>query len=155
MLLGSAQDHKRVGDGDTGPNTGGMGAYSPAPGFTAGAGAACMERIIRPALAEMARRGTPFRGVLFAGLMLTADGPKLIEFNVRFGDPECQVLLIRLKVRPAAGIAGGLRRGAGDFDLRWHDTAALPSSWRPAAIPDAPERGSTIHGLAEAARGRG
>ncbi len=94
--LGSAQDHKRVGDGDTGPNTGGMGAYSPPPALSPALEAAAMDRIIRPALAEMARQGTPFRGILFAGLMVTADGPKLIEFNVRFGDPECQVLMVRL-----------------------------------------------------------
>jgi phosphoribosylamine--glycine ligase len=94
--LGSAQDHKRVGDGDTGPNTGGMGAYSPPPALSPALEHAAMERIIRPALAEMARQGTPFRGILFAGLMVTAEGPKLIEFNVRFGDPECQVLMVRL-----------------------------------------------------------
>jgi phosphoribosylamine--glycine ligase len=94
--LGSAQDHKRVGDGDTGPNTGGMGAYSPPPALSPALEAAAMDRIVRPALAEMARQGTPFRGILFAGLMVTAEGPKLIEFNVRFGDPECQVLMVRL-----------------------------------------------------------
>jgi phosphoribosylamine--glycine ligase len=94
--LGSAQDHKRVGEGDIGPNTGGMGAYSPPPALSPALEAAVMERVIRPALAEMARQGTPFRGILFAGLMITEDGPQLIEFNVRFGDPECQVILARL-----------------------------------------------------------
>src|ERR1700761_4072053 len=94
VLLGSAQDHKRVGDGDTGPNTGGMGAYSPVAGFPPPAEEACLEQIVQPALREMFRRGTPFRGVLFAGLILTAEGAKLIEFNVRFGDPECQVLML-------------------------------------------------------------
>ena len=113
--LGSAQDHKRVGDGDTGPNTGGMGCYAPTPMFSPALEHAAMERIVRPALAEMARRGTPFRGVLFAGLMLTPDGPKLIEFNVRFGDPECQALLLRLQLRSAAGAAGRVRRRAGAF----------------------------------------
>ncbi len=93
VLLGTARDHKRVGDGDTGPNTGGMGAVSPVPGFDP---AAAMETFVTPALRIMAGRGTPFRGVLFAGLMLTADGPRLIEYNVRFGDPECQALLPRL-----------------------------------------------------------
>ncbi len=97
LLLGSAQDHKRVGDGDTGPNTGGMGSYAPAPIFPPALEQAAMQRIVQPALAEMARRGTPFRGILYAGLMLTGDGPKLIELNVRLGDPECQVLLPRLK----------------------------------------------------------
>ncbi len=95
--LGAAQDHKRAGEGDTGPNTGGMGAYSPPPAFTEALRDDVMARIVTPALAEMARRGTPFRGVLFAGLMLTPDGPRLIEFNVRFGDPECQALMVRLR----------------------------------------------------------
>lgn len=96
VALGSAQDHKRVGDGDTGPNTGGMGAYSPAPVVTPAIEQEVMERIIRPTLAAMREDGTPFTGVLFAGLMIGRDGPKLIEFNVRFGDPETQVLLPRL-----------------------------------------------------------
>ena len=95
--LGAAQDHKRVGEGDTGPNTGGMGACAPPPVLTPALAAAAMQRIIRPALAELARQGTPFRGILFAGLMLTADGPKLIEFNVRLGDPEAECLLPRLQ----------------------------------------------------------
>ncbi len=93
LYFGSAQDHKRVGEGDTGPNTGGMGAYAPAPRMTPDLVEEVMARIIRPTLAEMNRRGTPFAGMLFAGLMLTTDGPKLIEFNTRFGDPETQVLL--------------------------------------------------------------
>ena len=93
VFLGAAQDHKRLGDGDTGPNTGGMGALSPVPGFDP---AAAMDGFIRPALAEMARRGTPFQGVLFAGLMIADDAPRLIEYNVRFGDPEVQVLAMRL-----------------------------------------------------------
>ena len=96
LHLGAAQDHKRVGEGETGPNTGGMGSYSPTPSFPPALQEAAMDGIIRPALAEMARRGTPFRGILYAGLMLTAEGVKLIEFNVRFGDPECQALLPRL-----------------------------------------------------------
>ncbi|TPG16623.1 phosphoribosylamine--glycine ligase [Sphingomonas koreensis] len=95
--FGSAQDHKRVGDGDTGPNTGGMGAYSPAPVLTPELDARAIDEIIRPTIAALARAGTPFSGVLYAGLMLTADGPKLIEYNVRFGDPECQVLMMRLE----------------------------------------------------------
>ena len=149
--LGSAQDHKRVGEGDTGANTGGMGAYAPALVFSPALEQATMDRIIRPALAEMARRGTPFRGVLFAGLMLTEQGPKLIEFNVRFGDPECQVLLLRLKsdLLPAlqAACDGELR----NFDLRWHDTAALGVVMAARGYPDAPERGSEIRGLEGAA----
>ena len=93
----SAQDHKRVGEGDTGPNTGGMGAYSPAPVMDDALSARVMDEIINPALRGMAQMGTPFVGVLFAGLMLTKDGPKLIEFNVRFGDPETQAILPRLQ----------------------------------------------------------
>ena len=93
LSLGSAQDFKRIGDGDTGPNTGGMGAYSPVPGFTGGD--ALAQSLLAPVVDELARRGTPFIGVLFAGLMLTSDGPKLLEFNARFGDPETQVLMPR------------------------------------------------------------
>ena len=111
ILLGAAQDHKRVGEGDTGPNTGGMGAYSPLPAFHAGAGKGGDRADHPPGAGEMARRGTPFRGVLFAGLMLTEDGPKLIEFNVRFGDPECQVLLLRLQSDLLPALHGGVRRG--------------------------------------------
>ncbi len=152
LLLGSAQDHKRVGDGDTGPNTGGMGAYAPVPAFPPALEQACLDQIVRPALTEMVRRGTPFRGILFAGLMLTADGAKLIEFNVRFGDPECQVLLLRLQsdLLPAlqAACDGELR----DFALRWHDTAAVAVVMAARGYPDAPERGSTIRGLDQAAR---
>ena len=95
--FGSAQDHKRVGDGDTGPNTGGMGAYSPAPVLTPLLEGEVLERIIAPTVKAMADAGTPYSGVLYAGLMLTAEGPKLIEYNCRFGDPECQVLMMRLE----------------------------------------------------------
>ena len=150
LPFGSAQDHKRVGDGDTGPNTGGMGAYSPVPVFTPELEQAAMDRIVRPALAEMARRSTPFRGILFAGLMLTSEGPKLIEFNTRFGDPECQVLLGKLRsdLLPAlqAACDGELRH----FDLRWHDGARIAVVMAARGYPNAPERGSTIHGLAQA-----
>src|SRR5262249_47878115 len=113
-LLGGAQDHKRIFDGDQGPNTGGMGAYSPAPVVTAGIAEQAMARIVRPALAGLAAAGTPFKGILFAGLMIGSDGPQLIEFNVRFGDPECQVLLPRLKsdllAAPVAAREGRLRK---------------------------------------------
>ena len=121
--LGMAQDHKRVGDGDVGPNTGGMGAFSPTA--TPAIEADAMERFIRPTLAEMARRGTPFRGVLFAGLMLTEQGPKLIEYNVRFGDPECQCLLLRLKSDLLAALVAACEGELANFDLRWHDRAAV------------------------------
>ncbi|WP_158921678.1 phosphoribosylamine--glycine ligase [Acidisphaera sp. S103] len=151
LLLGSAQDHKRVGDGDTGPNTGGMGAYTPVPSFPADLEHACMDKVIRPALKEMARKGMPFRGILFAGLMLTEEGAKLIEFNVRFGDPECQVLLARMKsdLLPAlqAACDGELR----DFDLRWNDLASVAVVMAARGYPEAPQRGSVIRGLDAAA----
>src|SRR3984885_4443004 len=151
LLLGSAQDHKRLGDGDTGPNTGGMGAYAPAPMFSPALEQAAMQRIVQPALAEMARRGPPFRGVLFAGLMLTADGVKLIEFNVRFGDPECQVLLPRLKSDLLAALQAACDGELADFDLRWSDAASIGVVMAARGYPEAPERGSEIRGLERAA----
>ncbi len=108
IVLASAQDHKRVGEGDIGPNTGGMGAYSPAPVLTAELEARAMDEIVRPTVRAMAEAGTPFSGVLFAGLMLTPDGPKLIEYNVRFGDPECEAIMPRIE---------------GDFARLLHDVA--------------------------------
>jgi phosphoribosylamine--glycine ligase len=151
LLLGAAQDHKRVGEGDTGPNTGGMGAYSPPPGFTPTLADSVMERIVRPTLAEMARRGAPFRGILFVGLMLTGDGAKVIEFNVRFGDPECQALLLRLKsdLLPAllAACDGELRY----FDLRWNESPSIAVVMAARGYPAAPKAGSTIRGLDAAA----
>jgi phosphoribosylamine--glycine ligase len=149
--LGAAQDHKRVGDGDTGPNTGGMGAYSPTPALTPALEQAVMQRIIRPTLAEMARRGTPFRGILFAGLMLTAEGPKLVEFNVRFGDPECQALLLRLRSDLLAALLAAHDGELGNFDLRWHDAASIAVVMAARGYPDAPQRGSEIRGLERSA----
>ncbi|MBN9450897.1 MAG: phosphoribosylamine--glycine ligase [Bosea sp.] len=150
LALASAQDHKRVGDGDTGPNTGGMGAYSPAPVMTAAMTERVMAEIIRPTLAGMAKRGTPFQGVLFAGLMITAQGPKLIEYNTRFGDPECEVLMPRLKsdILPAllAACDGVLDR----VDLRWHDEVALTVVLAAKGYPAKPETGSVIQGVEKA-----
>jgi phosphoribosylamine--glycine ligase len=151
LLLGSAQDHKRVGDGDTGPNTGGMGAYAPAPAFPASREQAAMDEIVRPVLAEMARRGTPFRGILFAGLMLTVDGAKVVEFNVRFGDPECQVLLPRLKSDLLPALQAACDGELANFDLRWSDEAAIGVVMAARGYPEAPERGSVIRGLEHAA----
>jgi phosphoribosylamine--glycine ligase len=152
LPLGAAQDHKRVGERDTGPNTGGMGAYSPPPAFTEALRDEVMARIIRPTLDEMARRGTPFRGVLFAGLMLTAQGPKLIEFNVRFGDPECQALMLRLRsdLLPAllAACDGELSR----FDLRWESDHSLVVVLAAEGYPGAPRKGSEIRGVERAAQ---
>lgn len=121
LLLGVARDHKRVGDGDTGPNTGGMGAVTPVPGFD---GAAAMESFIHPALRVMAQRGTPFRGVLFAGLMLTTAGPRLIEYNVRFGDPECQALLPLLSSDLLPILVSACTGRLGDARLEWRADAS-------------------------------
>ena len=150
IFLGAAQDHKRVGDGDTGPNTGGMGAYSPPPALTPEIQEAAMTRIIRPALAALARRGTPFRGILFAGLMLTAEGPKLIEFNVRFGDPECQALLPRLKSDLLPALLAACDGELAAFDLRWHDQAAITVALAARGYPGKPALGGEIRGLAAA-----
>ncbi len=150
LPLVTAQDHKRAYDGDTGPNTGGMGAYSPAPVVTEAMCARTMEEIILPTVRGMAEAGTPYRGVLYAGLMITADGPKLIEYNVRFGDPECQVLMMLLKsdLLPAlvATADGVLDR----FDLRWHDDVALTVVMAARGYPGSYEKGSVIGGLTEA-----
>ena len=152
LLLASAQDHKRVGDGDTGPNTGGRGAYSPAPCVTPEIEARIRREVIEPTVAAMATEGRPFKGVLYAGLMLTAEGPKLIEYNVRFGDPECQVLLPRLKsdLLPAliAARDGVLR----DFDLRWREETAVCVVLAARGYPDDPLKGTEIRGLDAAAQ---
>ncbi len=147
LPLGAAQDHKRVGEGETGPNTGGMGAYSPTPSFTPALQEAAMDGIIRPALAEMARHGTPFRGILYAGLMLTAEGVKLIEFNVRFGDPECQALLPRLMSDLLPALQAAYDGELENFDLRWNDVASIAVVMAARGYPDGPERGSEIRGL--------
>ena len=125
LPLATAQDHKRVGDGDTGPNTGGMGAYSPAPVMAPEMTRRTMDEIIRPTVAGMAKRGTPFKGVLFLGVMITSDGPKLYEYNARFGDPETQVLMMRLKSDLLAALLATADGVLSTFDLRWSDDAAL------------------------------
>jgi len=151
LPLASAQDHKRVGDGDVGPNTGGMGAYSPAPCVTPAIEAQVMAQIIRPTLAAMAKEGRPYKGVLYAGLMLTREGPKLIEYNVRFGDPECQVLMPRLKSDLLPALLASRDGVLDDFDLRWHDDATLCVVMAAKGYPDNPSRGSEIKGLDRAA----
>jgi phosphoribosylamine--glycine ligase len=151
LPLGSAQDHKRVGEGDNGPNTGGMGSYSPTPVFSPALQDAAMDGIIRPALAEMARRGTPFRGILYAGLMLTADGVKLIEFNVRFGDPECQALVLRMKSDLLPALQAAYDGELENFDLRWNDASAIAVVMAARGYPEVPEHGSVIRGLERAA----
>ena len=147
LPLATAQDHKRVGDGDTGPNTGGMGAYSPAAIMTPALIEQTMDTIIKPTLAAMARRGAPYRGVLYAGLMLTPEGPKLVEYNARFGDPECQVLMLRLKsdIVPAlkAAASGSLQ----DISLEWYDEKAMTIVMAAQGYPGAYDKGSVINGL--------
>ncbi len=150
LLLGAAQDHKRIGENDTGPNTGGMGAVCPPAGFSRAAQQQAMEAIIRPALAEMARRGTPFRGILFAGLMLTADGPRLIEFNVRFGDPECQALLLRLRSDLLPALLAACEGELGHVDRRWSESASVAVVLAAPGYPGAPALGSVIDGIARA-----
>jgi phosphoribosylamine--glycine ligase len=147
LPFGTAQDHKRVGDGDVGPNTGGMGAYSPAPVMTPELIDRTMREIIEPTMRGMAEMGAPFSGVLFAGLMLTDQGPKLIEYNTRFGDPECQVLMMRLKddllVLLNAAVDGQLAH----MSVRWSDETALTVVMAARGYPGTPEKGSVIRGL--------
>ncbi len=153
LLLPSAQDHKAVGDGDVGPNTGGMGAYSPAPALTPTLEADIVERIIRPTLRGMAAEGTPFTGILYAGLMLTAAGPQVIEFNARFGDPETEVQMRRLKsdLLPALMAA---RDGVLDqITLRWDSRAALCVVLAANGYPEAPQKGTEIKGVETAGGG--
>jgi phosphoribosylamine--glycine ligase len=151
LPLTAAQDHKRVGDGNTGPNTGGMGAYSPAPAFTPAIEGEVMERIIRPTAREMTRRGTPCSGVLFAGLMLTADGPRLIEYNARFGDPECQVLMLRLRDDLLKLLLACSDGRLDRLSVRWRDEFALTVVMAADGYPGEPRKGTEIGGLAEAA----
>jgi phosphoribosylamine---glycine ligase len=155
LPLAGAQDHKAVGDGDTGPNTGGMGAYSPAPCLTAALEAEIMARIIKPTVAAMATEGRPFKGVLFAGLMLTTEGPQLIEYNTRFGDPECQVLMMRLKSDLLPALIAARDGALDDFDLRWRDETALCVVLAAKGYPGEPLKGAEIGGLAEARRREG
>ena len=125
LPIGTAQDHKRVGDGDTGPNTGGMGAYSPAPVLTDAILAQTMDQIIRPTVAEMARRGTPFEGVLYAGLMIKDGQARLVEYNVRFGDPDCQVLMMRLGAQALDAFAPDVIINSTAFSARRENGAVL------------------------------
>ena len=151
VLFGDAQDHKRVGDGDVGPNTGGMGAYSPAPLMTKERLAVVMEKMIAPTLAGMAAEGAPYRGVLYAGIMVTPEGPKLVEYNARFGDPECQTLMLRLDsdLLPLlkAAAEGWLETAPPPV---WRDETAICVVMAAEGYPDAPKTGSVISG-AEAA----
>jgi phosphoribosylamine--glycine ligase len=147
LMLASAQDHKQVGDGDTGPNTGGMGAYSPAPIVTEDLARRVMDEILQPTVHAMREEGRPYKGVLYGGLMITADGPKLLEYNVRFGDPECQVLMTRLKsdLLPALiATSDGLLEC---FDLRWYDETALVVVLAAKGYPGGYQKGTVIRGI--------
>jgi phosphoribosylamine--glycine ligase len=145
--FGTAQDHKAVGDGDRGPNTGGMGAYAPAPCMTEALTARAMDEIVRPTVAAMAAEGMAYKGVLYTGLMLTADGPKLIEYNVRFGDPECQALLPRLMTDLGQLFKGGADGMLGHMDLRWRPLHVMTVVMAAKGYPGAYEKGSEIRGL--------
>jgi phosphoribosylamine---glycine ligase len=151
LPLATAQDHKRVGDGDVGPNTGGMGAYSPAPVMTPAMVQRTMNEIIHPTVRAMQVRGMPFKGVLYAGLMITKDGPKLIEYNVRFGDPETQVLMPRLKSDLLAALLAAADGVLKSFDLRWYDDVALTVVMAANGYPGTYGKGSEIRGLDKAA----
>jgi phosphoribosylamine--glycine ligase len=154
VALASAQDHKRVGEGDTGPNTGGMGAYSPAPILTAELEARAMREIVEPTVKAMVEAGTPFSGVLYAGLMLTADGPKLIEYNVRFGDPECEAIMPRIEGDFAVllhAVAGGAPFEAPGLSSDTTMTVIVAAK----GYPGTPARGGAINALAAAEQGPG
>jgi phosphoribosylamine--glycine ligase len=150
LPLATAQDHKRVGDGDTGPNTGGMGAYSPAPVMTPEMTRRTLDEIIRPTVRGMVERATPFKGVLYLGVMITKDGPKLYEYNVRFGDPECQVLMLRLKSDLLAALIATADGVLDTFDLRWHDDAALTVVMASKGYPGDYAKDTEIRGLEKA-----
>ena len=147
LPIGTAQDHKRVGDGDTGPNTGGMGAYSPAPVLTQAIQDAVMAEIVRPTVAEMARRGMPFQGVLYAGLMIEDGRARLVEYNVRFGDPECQVLMMRLGAQALDLILACAEGRLGETAVNWAEDHALTVVLAANGYPGSYEKGSHIGGL--------
>ena len=147
LPIGTAQDHKRVGDGDTGPNTGGMGAYSPAPVLSDAVAARALDEIVRPTMAEMVRRGTPYQGVLYVGLMIENDAPRLVEYNARFGDPETQVLMMRLGAQALDLIQACAEGRLADAQVNWADDHAITVVMAANGYPGAYEKGSTIRGL--------
>ncbi len=147
LAVGSAQDHKRAYEGDQGPNTGGMGAYSPAPVLTPEIEADVMAEIIRPTLAEMARRGTPYEGVLYAGLMIKDGKARLVEYNVRFGDPECQVLMMRLGAQVLDLLLACAEDRLNETRASWADDHAMTVVMAASGYPGTYEKGSAIHGL--------
>ncbi|HLL26146.1 MAG TPA: phosphoribosylamine--glycine ligase [Xanthobacteraceae bacterium] len=155
LPLTSAQDHKRAFDGDKGPNTGGMGAYSPAPVFTPEIERRTLEEIVRPTARALARAGTPYRGVLYIGLMITRDGPKLIEYNVRFGDPECQALMPRMKDDLLTLMLATCDGTLANMSLRWKDEVAITVVLATKGYPGSYQSGSEIRGLEQAGKVEG
>ena len=151
IALAGAQDHKRVGDGDVGPNTGGMGAYSPAPVLPPALEQVAMDKFIRPTVAAFAAKGRPYMGVLYLGLMITKAGPRLVEYNARFGDPECQVLMPRLKSDLLAALLAARDGEVGKLKLDWHDETALTVAMASKGYPGTYEKGHVITGLDAAA----
>ncbi|MDG2405207.1 MAG: phosphoribosylamine--glycine ligase, partial [Paracoccaceae bacterium] len=147
LPIGTAQDHKRAGTGDTGPNTGGMGAYSPAPILSETAARKALDEIIAPTMAEMARRGTPYQGVLYAGLMIKDGKPKLVEYNARFGDPECQVLMMRLGGQALDLMQATAEGALSEANVTWADDHALTVVMASKGYPGIYEKGSVIKGL--------
>jgi phosphoribosylamine--glycine ligase len=151
LPLATAQDHKRAFDGDTGPNTGGMGAYSPAPVLTEAMCTRVMEEMIKPTLRALKEMGCPYKGVIYAGVMVTKDGPKLVEYNARFGDPECQVQMLRMMSDIVPALIASADGQLKNFSLRWFDDAALTVIMATKGYPGDYGKGSVIEGLDEAA----
>ncbi len=147
LPIGTAQDHKRVGDGDTGPNTGGMGAYSPAPVLTDAIQKQAMDEIVLPTIAEMARRGTPYQGVLYAGLMIENGRSRLVEYNCRFGDPECQVLMMRLGAQALDLLLACAEGRLAEARVNWAEDHALTVVMAAQGYPGTYQKGSAIKGL--------
>ncbi|EBA09254.1 phosphoribosylamine--glycine ligase [Sagittula stellata] len=147
LPVGTAQDHKRVGEGDTGPNTGGMGAYSPAPIMDDAVTAKALDQIVRPCMAEMVRRGTPYQGVLYVGLMIENGQPRLVEYNVRFGDPECQVLMLRLGGQALDLIHACAEGRLADAQVNWADDHAMTVVMAADGYPGGYTKGTVIRGL--------
>lgn len=147
LPIGTAQDHKRVGEGDTGLNTGGMGAYSPAPVLTEALQKQALEEIIEPTLAEMANRGMPYQGVLYAGLMIQDGKARLVEYNVRFGDPECQVLMLRLGAQALDLMHAAAEERLDTAKVNWADDHAITVVMATNGYPGSYEKGSVINGL--------
>ncbi|MEO9685520.1 MAG: phosphoribosylamine--glycine ligase [Tateyamaria sp.] len=147
LPIGTAQDHKRVGEGDTGPNTGGMGAYSPAPVLSDAVAERALAEIIRPTMAEMARRGTPYQGVLYAGFMIKDGAPRLVEYNARFGDPECQVLMMRLGAQALDLLEAAAKGQLASAQVNWADDHAITVVLAANGYPGAYHKGAVIKGL--------